>query len=175
MSECVPSILILGHFFVRRLRDDLDAHFDLCAAPNFHIPQSDHIFLLGTGGRTVDQMFKYDLSWGTNKLSIHAAAVVGSKLDDLAHVLRGQYKVRVVVVCQVINRNWLHTQAPHLVFMPKVLAKEPGILVWAHCNFSHPGRFLLSSDGVHCNSQGQYCLYWSYRGAILKALTILVF
>ena len=32
MSECVPSILILGHFFVRRLRDDLDAHFDLCAA-----------------------------------------------------------------------------------------------------------------------------------------------
>ena len=175
MSECVPSILILGHFFVRRLRDDLDAHFDLCAALNFHIPQSGHVFLLGTGGRTVDQVFKYDLSWGTNKLSIHAPAVVGSKLDDLAHVLRGQYKVRVVVVCQVINRNWLHTQAPHLVFMSKVLAKEPGIFVWAHCNFSHPGRFLLSSDGVHCNSQGQYCLYWSYRGAILKALTILVF
>ena len=185
MSECVPSILILGHFFVRRLRDDLDAHFDLCAAPNFHIPQSGHVFLLGTGSRTVDQVFKYDLSWGTNNLSIHAPAVVGSKLDDLAHVLRDQYKVRVVVVCQVINRNWLHTQAPHLVFYAKasllqqylsvVLAKEPGIFVWAHCKFSLPGRFLLYSDGVHCNSQGQYCLYWSYRGAILKALTILVF
>ena len=36
-----------------------------------------------------------------------------------AHVLRGQYKVRVVVVCQVINRNWLHTQAPHFVFNAK--------------------------------------------------------
>ena len=54
MSECVPSILILGHFFVRHLRDDLDAHFDLCAALNFHIPQSGHVFLLGAGGRTVD-------------------------------------------------------------------------------------------------------------------------
>ena len=78
-------------------------------------------FLLGTGGRTVDKVFKYDLSWGTNNLSIHAPAVVGSKLDDLAHVPRDQYKVRVVVVCQVINRNWLHTQAPHLFFMPKQL------------------------------------------------------
>ena len=186
MSECVPSILILGHFFVRRLRDDLDAHFDLCAAPNFHIPQSGHVFLLGTGSRTVDQVFKYDLSWGTNNLSIHAPAVVGSKLDDLAHVLRDQYKVRVVVVCQVINRNWLHTQAPFLVFfMPKQLFYD-SICLWSllrsqaflcgpHCKFSLPGRFLLSSDGVHCNSQGQYCLYWSYRGAILKALTILVF
>ena len=88
MSECVPSILILGHFFVRRLRDDLDAHFDLCAAPNFHIPQSGYVFWLATDGRTVDKVFKYGLSWGTNNLSIHAPVVVGSKLDDLAHVLR---------------------------------------------------------------------------------------
>jgi hypothetical protein len=33
--------------------------------------------------------------------------------------------------------------------------------------------WLLSSDGVHCNAQGQYCLYRSYRGAILKALKLL--
>ena len=78
-------------------------------------------------------------------------------INDLAHVLRDQYKVRVVVVYQVINRNWLHTQAPHLVFYAKaavlcqylsvVLAKEPGKFVWVHYNFSQPGRFLLSSDG----------------------------
>ena len=30
-------------------------------------------------------------------------------------------KVRVVVVCHVINRNWLHTPAPHLVFNIKPL------------------------------------------------------
>ena len=35
-----------------------------------------------------------------------------------AHVLRDQYKVRVVVV-RVINRNCLRTRAPHLVFNAK--------------------------------------------------------
>ena len=53
MSSCVPSILILGHSFVRRWRDDLDAHFDTRAASNFHLPVSSYITLLGTGGRTV--------------------------------------------------------------------------------------------------------------------------
>ena len=37
---CVPNILILGHSFVRRLRDDLAARFDARAAPNFHLPES---------------------------------------------------------------------------------------------------------------------------------------
>ena len=31
--------------------------------------------------------------------------------------------------------------------------------MWEHREFSHPDRLLLSSDGVHCNAQGQYCLY----------------
>ena len=108
---------------------------------------------------------------------------MGSKLDDLVHILRDQYKVRVVAVCQVINRNLPHTQAPDNAFNTKaallrqylsvVLAEEQGIFVWEHREFSHPDRLLLSSDGVHCNAQGQYCLYRSYRGAILKALTML--
>jgi hypothetical protein len=61
MSSCVPSILILGHSFVRRLRDDFDAHFDTRAASNFHLPESGYITLLGTGGRTVEKVVKYDL------------------------------------------------------------------------------------------------------------------
>ena len=36
---CVPNILILGHSFVRRLRDDLAERFDTHAAPNFHLPE----------------------------------------------------------------------------------------------------------------------------------------
>ena len=43
-----------------------------------------------------------------------------SLLDNVfAHVLCDQYKVRVIVVHQVINRNCLHTQVPHLVFNAK--------------------------------------------------------
>ena len=62
MSVCVPNILILGHSFVRRLRDDLAARFDARAAPNFHLPESGHVSLFGTGGRTVEKLNKYDLS-----------------------------------------------------------------------------------------------------------------
>ena len=61
------------------------------------------------------QKYKPDiviLEIGTNDLSGHNPEVVGSKLDDLVHVLRDQDKVRVVAACQVINRNLPHTQAP---------------------------------------------------------------
>ena len=152
--------------------------------------------MLGTGRRTVDKVLKYDLSWvkkykpdivilemGTNDLSGHNPEAVRSKLDDLVHVLSDQDKVRVVAVCQVINRNLPHTQAPDNPFNTKaallreylsvVRAEEQGIFVWEHREYSHPYRLLLSSDGVHCNAQGQYCLYRSYRGVILKALTML--
>lgn len=196
MYGSAPSILILGHSFVRRLRDDLAAQFDTRAAPNFHIPESGHVSLLGTGGRTVDKVLKYDLSLvqqykpdililelGTNDLALHAPEVVGSKIDDLVHLLRDKYRVRVVVVCQVINRNLPHTHLPDSEFNVKaallrqylsvVLAEEQGICVWEHREFFRPDRVLLSPDGVHCNAKGQYCLYRSYRGAILKALTFL--
>ena len=193
MSVCAPTILILGHSFVRRLKDDLAARFDARAAPNFHLPESGHVSLVGTGGRTVDKLNKYDLSLlvkykqdivileiGTNDLSTLRPEIVGSKIDDLVQALRDQYKVRVIGVCQVINRNIPRTLSPDSNFNVKaavlrqylsvVLADQPGILLWEHKEFSRSDRSLLCLDGVHCNAQGQYCLYRSYRGAILKAL-----
>ena len=61
MSVSVPKVLILGHSFVRRLRDDLDAQFDDRASKNFHLPESANVSLYGTGGRTVEKLLKYDL------------------------------------------------------------------------------------------------------------------
>ena len=151
MSSCVPSILILGHSFVRRLRDDLDAHFDARAASNFHLPESGYITLLGTGGRTVEKVVKYDLQsvhkykpdivileLGTNDLSTHASEVVGSKIDDLVHALRHTYNVRVVGVCQVINRNIPFAQGPDLGFNAKAaisLLRKMGFLLGIIGNF----------------------------------------
>ena len=132
MSVSVPNILILGHSFVRRLKDDLAARFDARAAPNFHLPESGHVSLYGTGGRTVDKIHAYDLSLvlkykpdivilelGTNDLSTLRPEVVGSKIDDLAQVLRDQYKVRVIGVCQDVNRNIPHTRFPIAILTPK--------------------------------------------------------
>ena len=58
MSVSVPKVLILGHSFVRRLRDDLDAQFDDRASKNFHLPESANVSLYGTGGRTVEKVLK---------------------------------------------------------------------------------------------------------------------
>lgn len=196
MSVSAPTVLVLGHSFVRRLREDLDAQFDKRASSNFHLPASGYVILHGTGGRTVDKLRKYDLTFvqtnkpdiiileiGTNDLSHLAPEVVGSKIEELAHLLRDQYKVRVVGVCQVIGRNVPHSQDPDHGFNAKaallrqylsvVLADEPGIFLWTHREFCRCDRILLSPDGVHCNDKGQYSLYRSYRGAILKALSLL--
>ena len=196
MSVSVPNILILSHSFVRRLKDDLAASFDARAAPNFYLPESGHVSLYGTGGRTVDKIHAYDLSLvlkykpdivilelGTNDLSTLRPEVVGSKIDDLAQVHRDQYKVRVIGVCQVVNRNIPRTRSPDCDFNAKaavlrqylsvILADQHNIFLWEHKEFYRSDRTLLSFDGVHCNAQGQYCLYRSYRGAILKALNML--
>ena len=42
-----------------------------------------------------------------------------------------------------------------------------------HRGFANPSVHPYLPDGVHVNSFGQYCLYRSYRGAILNALRML--
>ncbi len=89
---------------------------------------------------------------------------MGYKIDDLAQVLRDQYKDRIVGVCQVINRNIPETRAPECDFNAKaavlrqylsvILADQPGIFFWDHKEFYRSDHSLLSLDGVHCNAPG---------------------
>ena len=105
MSVSVPRVLILGHSFVRRLRADLDVQFDNRASKNFHLPESANVSLYGTGGRAFEKLLKYDLIFvinfrpdiilleiGTNDFSHCTPEVVGSKIEEFAHLLRDQYK-----------------------------------------------------------------------------------
>jgi lysophospholipase L1-like esterase len=74
--------------------------------------ESGYITLLGTGGRTVEKVVKYDLQsahkykpdivileLGTNDLSTHAPEVVGSKIDDHMHALRHTYTTFGLLGC----------------------------------------------------------------------------
>ena len=118
------------------------------------------------------------LELGTNDLCHLSPEVVGSRIEELARFFRDELRVKVVVVCQVIDRKIPHSTAPDAAFNAKtailrqylcvVLENEAGIFLWEHRDFGSDVN-LLSLDGVHCNSQGQYRLYRSYRGAILKA------
>jgi hypothetical protein len=138
MNGSIPQILVFGHSFVRRLRDDL----------SFLSPEA-----------------------------------VGLRLEDLVALLRDNLHVSVVAVCQVIDRYLPHSQTPDIVFNTKaallrqylsvVLDNMPGVFLWEHRAFCKAGKNLLSLDGVHANPHGQFSLYKSYRGAILKALSLL--
>ena len=54
-----------------------------------------------------------------------------------------------------------------------VLEPIPNVFCWRHRGFDNPSVHPYLPDGVHVNSFGQYCLYRSYRGTILKALRML--
>ena len=104
MASSPPTVLILGHSFVRMLSADLRSNFDARAAEHN-----------GVGGRTVKKLRLYDLGVvsalkpdviiieiGTNDLVANRPEVVGSEIDDLVQLLLQSYCVRVIGVCEVI-------------------------------------------------------------------------
>ena len=87
------------------------------------------------------------------------------------------FSVRVIGVCKVLPR----VRAPFFngaasilnQYLCGVLEPIPNVFCWRHRGFDNPSVHPYLPDGVHVNSFGQYCLYRSYRGAILKALRML--
>ena len=119
------------------------------------------------------------LEIGTNDLAANRPDVVGSEIDDLVQLLLQSYSVRVIGVCEVIPRvraPFFNAAAPILnQYLTDVLELCPNVFSWRHTGFSNPTVSPYLPDGVHLNPQGQYSLYRSYRGAILKALRSLWF
>ena len=189
-----PDVLVLGHSFVRRLKCDLINGFHPKAHVNYDLA-SVNITIVGTGGRTVPKLMQYDsvhimkgydiviLEIGTNDLGYDRPETVGDNIVQLVHLLH-QNGVKVVGVCQVVNRCVLHTQLPDRDFnqeaaklrqyLSVVLEGAENVFVWKHRDLDtkKQKQFLLL-DGVHLNRQGQYLLYRSHRGAILKAVSLL--
>ena len=194
MSSGVPSVLILGHSFVKRLKRDLRSHFDPRADGNFKLGGTASVHLHGVGGRTVAKLRSFDLhvveriapdvvilEIGTNDLVDLRPEVVGSEIENLVRLLLGHYKVRIVCVCHVIPRGHSYDDAVSFAgrveilqqYLDVVLFVIPNVFCWVQRAFSHPGKDFYLPDGVHVNPAGQYHLYRSYRGAIFRALRLL--
>ena len=60
MPDSVPTVLILGHSFVRRMQDDLSSRFHPRTDPNFNLSDATVCFH-GVGSRTVHKLRTYDL------------------------------------------------------------------------------------------------------------------
>jgi hypothetical protein len=111
-----PKVLVFGHSFVKCLHRDLHSNFDVRVALSFKIQRAS-VKLHGIGGRTVDKLIVFDLDKvrsfqpaivileiGTNDLSHGKPEVVGSKIDDLVHLLLQLPYVQIVEVCLITHR-----------------------------------------------------------------------
>ena len=61
MASSPPTVLILGHSFVRRLSSELRSNFDARAAEHFNLLGDTVIHLHSVGGRTVKKLRLDDL------------------------------------------------------------------------------------------------------------------
>ena len=174
-------------FFIRRLSGDLESHFDDRAKRNFDL-EDVKVRLFGVGGRTVKKIKQFDvanvsrfapdvviLEIGTDDLCNEPQETVGSQIDELVELLLNHFSVRVVGVCLVIKRAepMFNKKVEVLNRYLSVVVDRPRVFVWRHKILNSPSHDFLLEDGVHLNPCGQYLLYRSYRGAILKAVNIL--
>ena len=194
MAEVVPKALILGHSFVSRLKRDFDSGFDPRAARDFNLRGTASVYLHGVGGRTLQMLQENDLhvvrdlapdivilEIGTNDLTHTPPEIVGSLIEEFVRLLQGKFSVRAIGVCGVIPRgisvphalSFSHNASVLNQYIGVVLDDFPNVFCWSHTEFNSPYKDLYLRDGVHVNPTGQYFLYRSYRGAILKALGLL--
>ena len=194
MLTSLPVILLFGHSFIKRLQRDLLHHFDSRAYSSFALEHDAVVQMVGIGGRTVPKALSLDLAvikklkpdivileLGTNDLSSCRPETVGSDIEDLVRIFLDSLGVAVVGVCRVLP--CCHSDPTISQFNVKVdilnryleviFEHHPRVFVWCHRGFSNPSRVVYLADGVHMNAAGQYSLYRSYRGAMLKALRLL--
>ena len=112
MASSAPSVLLLGHSFIRRLRIDLRSHFDSRSDDTFGLSDDAIVHLHGVGGLTVARL-RSDLGivsslspqvvileLGTNDLARLPPEVAGSEIEELVRILLDPFSVRVIGVCK---------------------------------------------------------------------------
>ena len=115
MASSVPSVLVLGHSFMQRLRDDC-SHFDLWADDTFGLSDDAIVHLHGVGGLTVVRLCRMlgiasslspqivILELGTNDLTRLRPEVASSEIEELVRLLLDTFSVRVIGLCEVLPR-----------------------------------------------------------------------
>jgi len=183
-----PRVLVLGHSFIRRLRD-----FIVKNAPDYHLnlnlTDSVTVQWHGVGGRTIAKVRQFDLGEvirfrpdivflqiGTNDLVQRGMSplTVGSAIEDFVRLLHDEYGVRLICVGQTIRRHLAGNFNANVrllaQYLKTVLEPLPFAIYWTHRGFWRASNSYLSYDGVHLNREGQHKLFKSIRGAVMQCL-----
>ena len=190
-ERSLPRSLILGHSFVRRMKDFLKSNAGNSSFnEHFDLEHSCLVKLRGNGGRTVERLMRYDLratratkpdilvlEIGSNDLCDPSAdPEILSETITALDVLRHEIQHKFTVICQVIprrntpfpNYNWRVKQLNKC--LQDTLADSSVVKFWRHRGLNNPTRDIYVRDGIHLNKRGHKALYRSYRGALLYAM-----
>ena len=116
------------------------------------------------------------LELGSNDLTKLPAQTVGSELETLVRYLHDEFNVKSIAVCQVIRRHSPQCTAYNLkvtklhLYLKAVLEPIPYCLYWKHRGFWNSWENIYLPDGVHFNDLGNFKLFRSIRGAVIKAV-----
>ena len=189
-----PRALVLGHSFVRRLKDfavqnHSDGPYDL----NLGLSNVCSIIFLGIGGRTVDKLIRNDLDkirsaapniavleLGSNDLCDKDSdpETIALSIVALAELLITELSLRIIAVCEVTARQnepfaGCNVKAALLnSHLRESLRVIPAAKCWQHRGLINPtNNAVYAPDGIHLNYLGNKALYRNYRGAILWTLS----
>ena len=189
MATSISRVLILGHSFIRRLREFISTHSDDFYV-NFSLAASVVTRWHGVGGRTVAKTLQFDLpvvssfrpdfvilQLGSNDLVTFSPLHVGLIIEDFVRLLHTSYGVKLVCVCQTLRRDnatVFNSKVGLLTrYLRVVLKPLPYAIFWGHRGVWKARSNFYAPDGVHLNRIGQYKLYKSLRGAVLRSLRLL--
>ena len=120
------KVLITGHSFVKRFHYFLKQRRDKRTLANLNL-SSIEICFSGIRGRTVAKLRSFDLGCvrafqphvvileiGSNDLceAGQRPETIGLNIEDFVRMLHGQFNVKFVVVCQILNRATAPSQHP---------------------------------------------------------------
>ena len=158
MSTRVPSVLILGHSFVKRLKRDLRSNFDPRADGKFKRWGNLSVLFHGVGGCTVPKLLSSDLhvvaqiapdvlilEIGTNDLVVTSPEIVGSEIENLAQLGALTLSSIISTLCFLSSLRFFVGYIEFFLSRRKIF-----LCLW----------------GVHVDPEVQYHLHRSCRGAI---------
>ena len=187
------KIAVVGHSFVRRLREHLHAE----RGPSFNMgldPGSVSVTFLSRGGVTVNGM-NNGLLQAVKSLRPHLVYLeLGSNdatrtylspnhiVNSMSSLARNlvQSGVQRVIFGQVLWRedagipasiptyNWKVVMLNRV--MARVLPNLPGTSYWKHRGLWNSLYPILMDDGIHLTDVGNHKLYRSIRGALIQAV-----
>ena len=117
------------------------------------------------------------LQLGSNDLVTFSPLHVGSIIEDFVRLLHTSYGVKLVCVCQTLRRDnatVFNSKVGLLTrYLRVVVEPLPYAIFWGHRGFWKARSNFYAPDGVQLNRIGQYKLYKSLQGAVLRSWRLL--